>query len=420
VLYVHGSGWHWWDSTRWAPDIHSGKTNRILEDLLRLCWTEAQHDTALGSDVRASMTATGSAGVLALASTKMLAENVDADPYLLNCQNGTLDLHTLQLKPHDPADMITKITGASYTPGAAGTTWREFLESSLPDPEVRGFLQRYAGQALVGRSVEHRLVIAYGTGRNGKGTFARAVKAALGGYAVTASNDLLIIDRFGRKKSAGDLAALMVLRGARWAEMSELDKGARMDEALMKNLTGDDPITAKFMGQNYVEFLPSHSFYLAANDLPAIDADSTAAWSRIRVVPFTQSFAGREDPTLEQRIAAELDSVLTWAVEGLRAYQERGLDEPRAVLAADSEYRESNNPVGAFVAERCIVNPAASARAADLLEEYNDWARRNGEPALSAKAFGALLKTVPGVKAGKVGSARGYSGVGLAAVLEED
>ena len=419
VLYVHGAGWHQWDGKRWAPDIRAAKTNQILEDLLRLSWSEALSDQALAADVRSSMTAAGSAGVLTLASTKLLAEHVDADPYLLNCQNGTLDLHTLKLRPHDPADMLTKITGASYNPDAAGETWRAFLASSLPDAEVRGFLQRYAGLALIGRVIEHVLVIATGQGRNGKGVIARAVKAALGGYAVTASNDLLITGRHGHK-SAGELASMMVLRGARWAEMSEIDKGARMNESLMKQLTGGDTITAKFMGKDFVEFEPSHSFYMLTNDLPAVDADSEAAWARIRVVPFTESFIGREDHTLDGRIALELDAVLTWAIEGLRDYQRIGLAAPEAVTKADETYRQENDPVSAFIADECIVSPAASVKASVLLEAYTDWARRNGEQPMTAKALGSNLKSTPGVDAGKVGGSRGYRGIGLAAKLEED
>lgn len=419
VLYVHGAGWHAWDGKRWAPDVRAAKANALLEELLRMSWAESQHSAELASDVRASMTATGSAGVLSLASTKLLAEHVDENPHLLNCQNGTLDLHTLRLRPHDPADMLTKITGASYDPAARGETWRGFLASSLPDPEVRGFLQRYAGLALIGQVIEHVIVIATGSGRNGKGVIARAMKAALGSYAVTATNDLLITGRHGHK-SAGELASMMVLRGARWAEMSEIDKGARMNESLMKSLTGGDTITAKFMGKDFVEFEPSHSFYMLTNDLPAVDADSEAAWARIRVVPFTESFIGKEDPTLDGRISAEIDAVLVWAVEGLREYQRIGLAAPDAVNNADSSYRQENDPVSAFVTDECIVSPAASVKAAALFEAYTEWARTNGEAQITAKAFGSLIKRTPGVTAGKVAGSRGYAGIGLAAKIDED
>lgn len=419
ALYVDGTGWHYWDGARWAPDASQARVNQILTDMLKVSWMEAQADRDLQSDVRASMTATGSSGVLSLAARKIFAAKVDLDPWLLNCQNGTLDLHTLQLRRHDPKDLITKITGAAYDPTARGEAWREFLASSLPDAEVRGFFQRYAGMALIGKVLDHVMVIATGSGRNGKGVIARAMKPALGDYAISGANDLLVAGRKGEKKSASELSAMMDLRGARWVEMSEIPKGAKLDEAGMKHLVGGDVVPAKLMGRDRINFEPSHTFYMLTNDLPAIDADSEAVWARIRVVPFTESFIGREDHTIEPRIAAETNAVLTWAVEGLREYQKTGLAAPQAVLAADAEYRQSNDPVSVFVAEECIVSPAASAASSVLFEAYTDWARRNGEPQLSSTAFGALLKRTKGVTAGTVGRSRGYRGIGLAAKLED-
>ena len=419
ALYVDGTGWHYWDGTRWARDASQARVNQILIEMLRVSWAEALSDRDLQLDVRASMTATGSAGVLSLAAHRLFAPKVDIDPWLLNCQNGTLDLHTLELRPHDPKDLITKVTGASYDPVARGDAWREFLASSLPDAEVRGFFQRYAGMALIGKVLDHVMVIATGSGRNGKGVIARAMKPALGDYAISGANDLLVAGRKGEKKSASELSAMMDLRGARWVEMSEIPKGAKLDEAGMKHLVGGDVVPAKLMGKDRINFEPSHTFYMLTNDLPAIDADSEAVWARIRVMPFTESFIGREDHTIESRIAAESNAVLTWAVEGLREYQQIGLAAPSAVLAADAEYRQSNDPVSVFVAEECILSPAASAASSVLFEAYTDWARRNGEPQLSSTAFGALLKRTGGVTAGTVGRSRGYRGIGLAAKLED-
>ncbi|MDR7081440.1 putative DNA primase/helicase [Arthrobacter ginsengisoli] len=419
ALYVDGTGWHYWDGARWAPDASQARVNQILTEMLKVSWMEAQSDRDLAADVKASMTATGSAGVLSLAARKLFAATVDVDPWLLNCKNGTLDLHSLELRPHDPKDLITKITGAAYDPSAPGEAWRQFLASSLPDPEVRGFFQRYAGLALIGKVIDHVMVIATGSGRNGKGVIARAMKPALGDYAISGANDLLIAGRKGEKKSASELSAMMDLRGARWVEMSEIPKGAKLDEANTKHLVGGDVVPAKLMGKDRINFEPSHSFYMLTNDLPAIDADSEAVWARIRVVPFTESFIGREDHTIEPRIAAESSAVLAWAVEGLREYQKIGLAAPKAVLAADAEYRQSNDPVSVFVSEECIVSPAASAASSVLFEAYADWARRNGDPQLSSTAFGALLKRIPGVVPGKVARSRGYSGIGLAAKLEE-
>src|SRR5699024_9102861 len=381
---VDGIGWHYWSGTPWALDRRETRIHAILSDLLQRSWLEAMNDQALQSDVKSAMTATGSRGVIDLASRspELFTAQVDQDPYLLNCTNGTLDLHTLQLRPHDPADRITKITGAGYDPNAAATSWESFLASSLPDPAVRAFMQRYAGLSLIGRVIEHVMLIATGTGRNGKGVLARTLSKALGDYAFTATNDLLVTGRHGGK-TAGELAAQMVLRGARFAVMSELDKNDKMNESLMKSLTGGDEITAKLMGQNFVSFMPSHSFFLQTNDLPAMDANAKAAWARVRVVPFDVSFEGREDHSLEERLETELAGVLSWAVEGLRQYQQNGLDEPDAVKASTDAYRSDNDALSRFIDDQCVLNPAASVTTAKITEMYNQWAAVNGEQPIS-------------------------------------
>lgn len=417
ALYVDGIGWHYWAGTHWAQDHHETCINEILTELLTVSWLESMNDQSLQADVKAAMTATGTRGVIDLASRsspRLFTKQIDLDPYLLNCANGTLDLHTLELRPHDPADRITKVTGAAYDPDAAAADWETFLASSLPDPAVRSFMQRYAGLSLIGRVIEHVMLIATGTGRNGKGVLARTLSRALGDYAVTATNDLLVTGRHGGK-TAGELAAQMVLRGARFAVMSELDKNDKMNEALLKSLTGGDEITAKLMGQNFVAFEPSHSFFLQTNDLPAMDAGAEAAWTRVRVVPFDVSFKGREDHGLEERLELELAGVLAWAVEGLRAYQQTGLDEPEAVRARTDAYRSDNDALSRFIADQCVLNPAASVATSKLTAAYNEWAIANGEQQLSARALGKDIRQMDGIGESRTNSGRGLTGIGLKA-----
>lgn len=413
ALYVNGGGWHYWDGSRWAPDAREANVNKMLTDLLKTSWAESMSDPDLASDVRASMTATGSSGVLSLASRQLFTEEVDGDPWLLNCRNGTLDLHTLELRPHLPADLITKITAASYDPNAASGTWTKFLESSLPNSNVREFLQRFAGMSLVGRVLEHVLVIATGSGRNGKGIMSGALSHALGDYAVTATNDLLIAGRYGHK-SAGELAAQMVLRGSRWAVMSELNKGDKLDESTMKHLTGGDAITAKLMGQNYVEFKPSHTFFMLTNELPEVDANAKAAWARLRVVPFDVSFEGREDTTLEERLELEVNAVLTWAVEGLRAYHSQGLAAPAEVTARTDEYRADNDPLRRFIDEECVRSPGATVSKSLFASEYSRWAMDGREEMFSPKAIATHMQQIPGIKESRTAGTRNWVGIGLA------
>lgn len=413
ALYINGGGWAYWDGTRWAPDDREARVNQLLTDLLKISWQEAISDQALATDVKASMTATGSAGVLSLASRQLFASQVDADPWLLNCQNGTLDLHTLELRRHDPRDLITKVTAAAFVPHAESVTFEKFLQSSLPDDSVRQFLQRYAGLALIGRVLEHVLVIATGSGRNGKGVLARAISKALGDYAITASNNMLMASRYGQK-SAGEQASQMRLRGARWAVMSELEKGDKLAESTMKSLTGGDPLEAKFMGQNPVEFTPSHTFFMLTNDLPKVDADATAVWARMRIVPFDVSFEGREDPSLEERLEADVNAVLAWAVAGLKAYQQDGLAAPPAVLAKTGAYREENDPLAQFMADECVKHPAASMAKSDFAHAYALWAHENQEQPMTPRAIGIYMKQASGIREANSG-ARKWVGLGMKA-----
>lgn len=413
-LYINGLGWHRYDGKRWAIDERAAYAYQLLSELLTASYAESISDKDLAVDVRASMTASGSAGVLDLASRQLFAAAIDEDPHLLNCQNGTLDLRTLALRPHDPADLITKITRANYDATAVGIEWNTFLESSLPNEDVREFLQRVLGLALIGKVLEHVLVILTGTGRNGKGITTRTVSKALGDYAITGSNTMLIASKYGQQ-SAGEQASRMRLRGSRLVIMAELEKGSKLAPATMKSLTGGDTIEAKYMGQNPVQFAPSHSILMETNYLPTVDAEDAAVWARLRVVPFDVSFAGREDSGLEDRLEAELDAVLAWVVSGLWAYQNMGgLQAPEAVLSRTGEYRTANDPVQQFLAECCISNVNARVPRSELHHAYLEWARENGAESLVPRWFAPRIADLPGVSEGKTNGNRVWKGLGLA------
>lgn len=410
LLYVHGTGWHHWDGTRWAPDVGEAHAYNLLQRLLVRSWDEALQDKELASDVRACNSASGMRGVLDIAQRNLFTEQVDADPWKLNTPAGTLDLRTLDLSPHAPDDRITKITSGAYDPNATCDEWLTFLESSLPDEDVREFLQRYAGSALIGTVLDHVLVVLTGSGRNGKGVFAETLQLAFGDYAITASNDLLIKDRHGAK-SAQTLSSMMDLRGARLAAMSELDNGAVLAEATMKSLTGGDTIRAKMMHQDWVSFTPSHSFVLLSNDLPKADPTATAVWARMKVVPFEVSFEGREDTGLRGRLAGGLDAVLTWAVAGLWAYQQQGLGTPEKITNATSTYRDDNDSVHTFLDSIRATDSTSWATRGDTKSAYDSWAYRNEGEHLSPRQFNDRMRAL-GVQEKR--TKRGDSWVGIA------
>ena len=285
LMHVYGLGWLAWDGKRWADD-HTGLAQRAVLNILREALTESldSHDQDLRADVRKCESAAGILGVLSIAASleafAATVDQLDADPYLLNCENGTLDLLTLQLRPADAADKITKVTGAAYDPDAQGRIWDEFLARVLPNEAVRGFTQRYIGLGLCGRVLEHTLAILTGIGRNGKGVLYGAVNAALGEYGGTAEPDLFM------HREGAHPTGEMDLRGMRFVVVSESDDGRRLAEATVKRLTGGDKIKARRMRQDFVEFDPSHTTALVTNHLPKVSGDDPALWARLRVIPF--------------------------------------------------------------------------------------------------------------------------------------
>lgn len=418
IMFVHGLGWHYWDGRRWLEDDR-GEAKRAVLDVLRDALADSLHEPALRQDVAKCESAAGVAGVLDVASALVpfafTVADLDADPYVLNVANGTLDLRTLDLRPHDPADRITKVTAGAYLTGAYptgfGERWTAFLARVLPDSDVREFLARLAGVGLLGLVTEHVLGILTGVGRNGKGVFYGSLGHALGDYATVAEPDLFM------HREGAHPTGEMDLRGVRWAVISESDKGRRLAEATVKRLTGGDEIKARRMRQDFVRFKPSHTAVLVTNHLPVVSGDDPALWARMRVVPFDVVIPAEErDPHLEERLRLEADAILSWAVDGYRQYLDLGgLSEPDAVRVATDNYRRDSDAVRRFVDECCLVNPHMYMTTDQGFARWAQWAVNDGAEQLSRKAFGQALDRL-GFPAGKGGRAgRQRQGIGLAA-----
>ncbi|MCX2965599.1 DNA primase family protein [Gordonia aquimaris] len=390
LLHVTGLGWHRWDGQRWAYD-DTGAASRAVLDILERAWLEARDDRDLATDVRKCESHAGITGVLGIAGalTQFAAtvRDLDADPYLINTASGTLDLRTGTLRPHDPADRITKVTRAAVDDGP-GHGWSAFLERVLPDPEVREYLQRVAGVGLLGKVNEHILAILTGTGANGKGTFYKALCWALGDYASTVEPDLFM------HRPGAHPTGEMDLMGRRVVVVSESEKDRRLAEATMKRLTGGDTIRARRMRQDFVEFEPSHTPLLITNHLPKVSGDDPAIWRRLRVIPFSVEIPPAErDKTLDERLQVEADAILAWAIAGWHDYRQRGdLAEPAAVVVATDDYQKSADAVSRFIDECCVTtSPAQKATVGQLFEAWEKWRAEDGTESISRKAFGLSL-----------------------------
>ncbi|WP_120520504.1 DNA primase family protein [Arthrobacter celericrescens] len=418
LMYVHGLGWHWWYGNRWVED-HTGRAAQRVYSVIRAAHAEAFRDDKLAADVRACQSANGVDGVLRLAS-KLEAfafthDDLDADAYLLNVANGTLDLRTMELRAHDPRDRITKVCRASYDPGAAGPVWDAFLRRSLPDEDVRAFLQRYIGQALAGRTMEHALAILTGTGRNGKGVWCGAVNKALGSYATSVRPDLLLA------RDGAHTTDEMDLMGVRWVTMSEIEQGRALAEATMKRLTGGDTIRARRMRQDSVAFEPSHTLAMVANHLPKTSGNDEAVWKRLKVVPFEVVIpAAEQDPRLDEKLGLELEAVLAWIVAGWQEYRRLGLADPDKVRARTAAYRDDSDGLALFIMDNCVTGDGANVPLDALWRAWERWANAAGfiRQAATKREFSKAMEA-RGFVQGKSGGSRTWKRIGLKTDMDE-
>jgi putative DNA primase/helicase len=422
LLFVHGIGWHYWDGKRWAYD-NTGAAKRAVYEVLKralvLSLGDGPNSKGLRRDVHKCESASGVAGVLDLAAAlspfAAMVADLDADPYLLNVANGTIDLQTLELQPHSPGDRITKVCRGAYHPDAESQLWSTFLARVLPDEHVRGFLQRLAGVGLLGAVREHVLAILTGVGANGKSVLDKAIRYAYGDYACTAEPDLFM------HREGAHPTGEMDLRGVRWAAVSESEKDRRLDESTMKRLTGGDTIRARRMRQDFVEFTPSHTPLLITNHLPKVSGDDAAVWRRLRVVPFDVVIPEDEqDQELDARLQLEADGILAWAVAGYRDYLTRGLDAPATVRNATDTYHHNSDAVARFIAEECVTSsPVLKATTGQLHDVWEQWRVLDGAEPMSRKAFGQALDR-HGYSAGPpVNGKRWRPGIALKAVEDD-
>ena len=340
---------------------------------------------------RRGETSAAVAGALTLASTEpgivVTPDDLDADPFLLNCANGTLDLRTGELREHDPADLLTKITRAAYRSGADGQEFAGFLARVQPDAAMRDYLRRLIGQSLEGRVAEHIVAIFCGGGANGKTTFAGATAYALGDYSGPADPELLTArDYAAHPTGSADLF------GLRLAILHETDRGRHLAEATVKRLTGGDRIKARRMREDFWSFDPSHTFVMLTNHRPIVGGTDEGIWRRIKLVPWEVEIPpGEQDPDLGDRLALEADAILTWAVSGYRDWREHGLADPDTVVAATGTYRAESDAIARFIDQRCLTGPHFTARSAELFAAWCKWCAAEGEEPGTQTAFSAEL-----------------------------
>ncbi len=394
--YVHTWGsWFHYNGVRWLRDT-SGEATRGALATLRATATmaaevpdEDQRDVllkhALDSESSARM---GAMLSIAQSLLPVSTDDLDRDVDLLNVANGTLDLRTGELRPHDRDDWLTRLAPVPYDPSATCPRWEAFLLHAMGGNEsLVAFLQRAIGYSLTGHTEEHVFFLLYGLGSNGKSTFLETIRAVMGDLSAVADfNTFLKRDNDGARN---DIARLV---GTRLVSAVEAEAGKPLAESFIKQLTGSDTITARFLFKEFFDFKPRFKIWLAANHKPAISGGDHGIWRRVRLVPFTVTIPEHEkDPRLPQKLAEELPGILAWAVRGCLAWRENGLGVPEDVKAATASYREEMDAFAGFVEASCVPEAGATVPASALYAAYTKWCEENGERARSQKSLAFSL-----------------------------
>jgi putative DNA primase/helicase len=395
LAWTEAWGWLVWDGQRWAIDNQRRIEELAVATVRAMYRGAAQLDDpdrrkALASWAQRSESRSRVEAMIALARHMVArkAEEFDRDPWLLNCANGTLDLRTGRLLPRRREDLVTKLVPVNYDPQARCPRWEQFLrEVFAPHSDLIPFIQRAAGYSLTGDTREECLFLLHGTGRNGKGTLLRTLTTLLADYALTA--DFATFLAGPRDRGPRDDVANM--RGRRLVVSQEVREGAPLAESLIKWLTGGDRIRARNLYERSVEWLPTHKIWLAVNHKPIIRGTDDAIWSRIKLVPFDVSFAGREDRQLKSKLEEELEGILTWAVEGCRQWLASGLQCPATVHQATQQYRVESDQIGRFIEECCVTTDGGRVRARPLYQAYRAWCEQTGEHPITETAFAMRL-----------------------------
>jgi putative DNA primase/helicase len=408
-------GWHVWDGRRWAVDDKYIQVQARAKETALAIFEEIRDATdrdARMQHAKRSQSRTSIESMIWLARSEpgipaRLTE-FDADGWLLNVGNGTLDLRTGLLRPHARADLISNIVEIQFDPTAKCELWDAFLWRVLDrDEELYAYLRRFVGYLLVGDTSDQSLHFLYGLGANGKSVFCEVLVRLLGDYSMAVSPDLIML-----KRHAGIPNDVARLRGVRAALMNETSQGARFDEAKLKDLTGGDTLTARFLHQEFFDFHPTHRIVIRGNHKPAINGTDEGIWRRLRLVPFTVSIPPDEqDRHLLRKLEGELPGILNWALQGCREWQTEGLKPPPIVADAVRAYREESDTLGRFILECCEVRPLAQVKSSSLFKHYQEFCEQSGERWIPAKDFPAEIERRGFTYKRGTGGTRYYHGI---------
>jgi putative DNA primase/helicase len=338
---------------------------------------------------------------------------LDAAPRHLNTPGGIVNLADGTIAPSDPAALHTRSTSVAPDPNLPTPRWNAFLADTFGgDHDMVGFVQRLSGYSASADTGTHVFPFLHGPGGNGKSVLMDVLRSLLGDYAAPAPAGFLMV---GRQEHSEELARL---QGLRMVVASEINPDARFDEAKLKELTGGDTLTARFMHQSFFTFEPTHHLWLMGNHQPRVKAGGDSFWRRLRLLPFQYKVpeAKKIDGLADLLVAEEGPGILAWIIRGAVDHFAKGLREPESVKAATAAYAAEEDHIGRFLEDCCTLGPAAQVRTETgrVRAAYEAWCRNEGEELLDARPFGRELKAKGIVRKPSSGKYF-YAGLGLIA-----
>jgi putative DNA primase/helicase len=391
IKYVSDMGWLIWDGKRWKLDTKK-EIERITAKVLRSLYkSEDETETKWARMCeRRNIRMNSIKDLMPLVPGER--EDFDRHKYLFNVENGIVDLKTGKLLPHDREQRLTKITNVVFDENAKCPEWLNFLEQIFQgDKELIEYMQRLIGYSLTGEITEQIMVFLIGGGSNGKSTFINTIKDLMGEYGKQAKSDTFI-----KKKETGANNDIARLVGARFVSAIESEDGEQLSESFVKQITGGEPVLARFLRQEYFEFIPEFKVFFTTNHKPVIKGVDEGIWRRVRLVPFNlQLPKEKRDKKLPEKLSLEMPGILNWVIEGCLKWQQTGLNDPKVVMKATNEYKEDMDILGPFLYECCFVPMIDEVKieAKEIFEVYQNWCYKAGEFALKNRAFYRAMET---------------------------
>ncbi len=373
-------GWFVWAGSRWKRDEINHVQKLLIDKLIYFRkMAIAEQDAFLIKHIKQTGTSSKIASILKLVSSHpqivRIPEDFDIHKHYFNTATGTLDINTRQIHPHTSLDDITKLSLIKYSPDETCPNWIHFLNTIFEDnKELVDFIQRMMGYSLLEENPEQAMFILYGGGQNGKSTFLQVLRRILGDYTLHAQ-----IDTFMSKHNKGPSNDIARLKGARLVTAAESARNHTLDESLIKELTGGEPITARFLHKEFFSFDPNFKICMITNHKPNITGTDEGIWRRIMLVPFNYTIPKEKRiHKYEDILFEELSGILNWALDGYQNWQKEKLNAPLSVLDAVNDYRDEEDLLAVFIEEACTLSFNGECRVHDMRKTFHLWCKNNG------------------------------------------